>query len=73
MAALALVVSLGGKYSLRKAFEMASQVVNELGSSFCSQSLTLSFNENEKSHHLIASAEIPLSWIVSHLARKLQR
>jgi len=31
-----------GKYLLRKALESISQVMNELGSSFCNQSLALS-------------------------------
>jgi len=37
-----------------------SQVVNELGSSFCSQSLALSLSEKGKSRSLIASAGCPI-------------
>ena len=63
----------GRKYLLRKALDRTSQVVNELGSSFCSQSLALSLNEKEKSRSQIASADTPLSLIESHFARNLRR
>jgi len=61
----------GGKYLLRKALERTSQVVNELGSSFCSQSLALSLNEKGKSRSRIASADTQLSLMVSYFARNL--
>jgi len=48
-------------------------VVNELGSSFRSQSLALSLNENRKSLIRIASVGTPFNLIVSHSVRKLQR
>ena len=58
---------------LRNAVDKASQVVKELGSSLRSHSLVLFVSEKGKSHSLIASAETPLSLIVSHFARKLRR
>jgi len=73
MSVLNLAVLLGGKYLLRKVLERASQVVNELGSSFCSQSLALSLSEKGKNHRRMASADTPLSLIVSHFARNLLR
>jgi len=57
---------------LRNALERTSQVVNELGSSFCSQSLALSLNEKRKSRSQIASVDTPLSLIVLHFARNLR-
>jgi len=72
ISALNLAVLPGGKYLLRKTFESASQVVNELGSSLMSQSLALSVSKKGKSLRLIASAEAPLSLTVSHFARKLR-
>ena len=71
--ALSLAVLPGGKYLLRKAPESAAQVVNELGSSFCSQSLALSLSEKGKSRSLIASLDAPLILMVSHFARNLRR
>jgi len=56
---------------LRNAVDRAFQVVKELGSSLRSQSLARSVSEKGKSRSLIASAETPLSSIVSHFARKL--
>jgi len=47
--------------------------VNELGSSFCSQSLALSRSKKGKSRKRIASVDIPFSLMVSHFARNLQR
>ena len=71
MSVHSLAVLPGGKYLLRKAFERASQVVNELGSSFYSQSLALSLNENGKSLSRIALADTPLSLMVSQFTRNL--
>ena len=48
-------------------------MVNELGSSFWSQSLALSFSEKGKSGSLMASVDTLLSLMVSHFARNLQR
>ena len=70
---LRLAVLPGGKYLLRKAFERASQVVNNLGSSFCSQSLALSLSRNGKSLSRIALVVTPLSLMVSHFTRNLRR
>jgi len=58
---------------LRNAFEITSQVLNELGSSFCSQSLALTRNEKGKSHRQIALVDTLFSLIVSHFARNLRR
>ena len=69
---LNFVVFPNGKYLLRKALERIAQVVNELGSSFYSQSLALSFNEKGKSHNLIASVDIPFNLMVLHFARNLR-
>ena len=57
ISSLNIAVLLNRKHLLKKAFEKASQVVNELGSSFRSQSLALSSNENGKSLNLIASVD----------------
>ena len=57
------------KYLLRKALGRVPQVVNELGSSFCIQSLDLSLSEMRKR----ASTDIPFSLMVSHFARNLRR
>jgi len=73
MSALNLAVLPGGKYLLKNAVNKASQVVKKLGSSLRSQSLALPVSEKGKSRSLMASAETPLSLIVSHFARKLQR
>jgi len=63
----------GRKYLLRKAFESASQVVNELGSSFCSQPLTLSFSEKGKILSCIASVDTPLNLMMPLFARNLRK
>jgi len=73
MSVLSLAVLPGGKYLLSKAFERASQVMNELGSSFCGQSLALFLSENMMSLSRIASVVTSLSLIVSHFARNLRR
>jgi len=73
MSVLSLAVLPGGKYLLRNALESTSQVVNKLGSSFCSQSLALSRSEKGKSRRRIASVDTPFSLMVSHFARNLQR
>ena len=73
MSVLSLTVLPSWKYLLRNAFERASQVVNELSSSFCSQSLALSLSENGKSLSRIASVVTPLSLMVSHFATNLRR
>jgi len=73
MLVLIFAIFKGGKYLLRNAMERASHMVNELGSSICSQSLALSFNEKGKSYNRIASVDTPLSLIVSNLVRKLRR
>ena len=62
-----------GKYLLRKALESISQVVKELGSAFCSQSLALSLSKKGKSRSLVVSLEAPLILMVSHVARDLRR
>ena len=62
MSVLSLAVLPGGKYLLRKAFERAAQVLNELGSSFCSQSLALSLSENGKSLSRIALVVTPVEF-----------
>jgi len=61
------------KYLLRKALERITQVVNELGSSFCSQSRVLFFNEKGKSHSQIASVDTLFNLMVSHFVRSLRR
>ena len=48
-------------------------MVNELGSSFCGQSLALSLSEKGKSRSLIGSLDAPLILMVSHFARNLRR
>ena len=58
---------------LRKALESVSQAVNELGSSFYSQSLALSLSEKGKSRSLIASLDALLILMVLHFARNLRR
>ena len=58
---------------MRNAFERASQVVNELGSSFYSQLLALSFSEKGKICSQIALVDTLLSLIMSHFARSLHR
>jgi len=73
MSVLSLAVLPGRKYLLRNALDRTSQVVNELGSPFYSQSLALSFREKGKSCRQIASVDTPLSLMVSHFARNLQR
>ena len=73
MSVLSLAVLPGEKYLLRNALERISQVVNELGSSFCSQSLALSFREKGKSRRQIALVDTPLSLMVLHFASNLQR
>jgi len=73
MSVPSFVVLLRGKYLLRKVLERTSHVVNKLGSSFCNQSLALSFNEKEKSRSLIASVDTPFNLIVSYFARNLRR
>jgi len=64
-------VLLGGKYLSRNVLERITQVVNELGSSFCNQSLILSFNEKGKGLNLIASVDTPFNLMVLHFTRNL--
>jgi len=73
MSVLSLAVLPGKKYLLRIALESTSQVVNELGSSFCSQSLALSHSEKGKSRKGIVSVDTPFSLMVSHFAGNLRR
>ena len=56
-----------------KALERTFQVVNELGFSFCSQSLALYFNERGKNLSQMALVDTPLSLMVSHFVRNLRR
>ena len=71
MSVLSFAVLVCGKYLLRKALERTPQVVNELGSSFCSQLLALSFSEKGNMHSRMASMDTPLSLIVSDFVRNL--
>jgi len=73
MSILNVAVLPSEKYLLRKALKRTSQVMNELGSSFSSQSFILSFSKNGKSRSQIASVDTPLSLMVSHFVGNLQR
>lgn len=71
MPAISLVVSLEGKYFLRKSFENASQGEEELTSSFCNWTWALSIKKEGKGLSQIVLLENPLYLIVSHFCKKL--
>jgi len=63
----------GGKYLLRKALERLYQVVNELGSLFCGQSLAQSLNEKGKSCSRMALVDTPLKFMGSHFCKEFAK
>ena len=61
------------KNLFRKTFDKSTQVVNVLGECDCNQTLALSLNKNGNNLSQIAASLTPLSLIVSHISRNVDK